>query len=231
MTAHPDQSLLDLGRQFNDALRQARPLEKKRHRAFDERMHLSIERGISESDGRAWRALDRESGHHKAYSAFCKVHGEACRIMRLIHRTKATTLEGFAVKCQAVAFDQFDFAVDPKEANGDVAEIQLLRLSRQMTAVVHRPSQLPLLIAAFHEATAKRDAEWNKGNDDGPEQDAVEAAEDAVLRFPCQTLDEVRVKARFFLNNSGPYDTIRNCFDAKEETLLPFLRSLAGGES
>ncbi len=78
---------------------------------------------------------------------------------------------------------------------------------------------------------AARDA-WDKadpdGNCDGPEWDALEAAEDAILRFPCTTIGQVRAKARFFIETEPAYDTIRNCYDSKEEALIPFLRSLLG---
>jgi hypothetical protein len=64
-----------------------------------------------------------------------------------------------------------------------------------------------------------------------PEWEPYEAAERAVVVCPCQTMDEVRAKARFFIENDGPYDTIRNCADRENDTLLLFLRSLAGGAS
>lgn len=65
---------------------------------------------------------------------------------------------------------------------------------------------------------------------DEPEWNAYEAAEHAIIIYPCRTLDEVRHKARFFLENSGPFDTIHNCYTTTEATLLPFLRSLLGEE-
>lgn len=85
------------------------------------------------------------------------------------------------------------------------------------------------LINAF---LAAREAYENALDDDegftGPEWDAYEEAEHAVIVYPCQSLDDVRTKARFFLENESSYDTIRNCYSTTEETLLPFLRSLLG---
>lgn len=78
---------------------------------------------------------------------------------------------------------------------------------------------------AFKEAEAKAD-----GEGDVPEWDTYEYAEIAIIEYPCRTLDDVRIKARFFLDNPASYDTIRNCSYSQEETLLPFLRSLVATE-
>lgn len=54
------------------------------------------------------------------------------------------------------------------------------------------------------------------------------STEHAVIIHPCVTIEDVRIKARFFLDCEPAYDTIRNCFKPTEETLRPFLRSLTG---
>lgn len=96
-------------------------------------------------------------------------------------------------------------------------------------------ANLSELIDAFAKAsTAYRAAEANNLDakaEDFPEWEAYEAAEHAVIIYPCRSLEDVRTKARFFLDNDGPYDTIRNCVLGEEETLLLFLRSLVGGAS
>lgn len=170
----------------------------------------------------ALAAYDADHETHDQQNDVTGFAVDAARDALLAHRP--TTLEEVAIKATYMAANRTFTEWDNFE------QVQLIQA---LTPTPREPSKLPLLIATFHEATAVRDAAWARGDDDadGPEQVDLEVAEDAVLRFPCQTLDEVRVKAQFFLNNSGPYDTIRNCFDAKEETLLPFLRSLAGGAS
>jgi hypothetical protein len=67
--------------------------------------------------------------------------------------------------------------------------------------------------------------------DDGPEWTEYEGAEHAVIVYPCQTIEDARVKVRFFLENDDPYDTIRNCRSGEGETLRLFLASLTGGAS
>lgn len=92
-------------------------------------------------------------------------------------------------------------------------------------------ADLSELIDAFHAAKVAWEARFEAdcdAADASPEWDTYESAENAVIVYPCQTLDDVHAKAGFFLQNSGPYDTIRNCFGAEEETLRPFLRSLLG---
>jgi hypothetical protein len=64
--------------------------------------------------------------------------------------------------------------------------------------------------------------------DDGPKWDAYEAAEHAVIIYPCQTIEDARLKARFFLDNDGPNDTLRNCVSERGHVLDAFLRSLIG---
>lgn len=81
------------------------------------------------------------------------------------------------------------------------------------------------LCAAYRGARATAE---EVGFEVGAEWDAYEAAEHALVVFPCKTLEEVQAKTRFFLENQPCYDTIRNCAIGAEETLLPFLRSLLG---
>lgn len=71
-------------------------------------------------------------------------------------------------------------------------------------------------------------------DESGPstEWDAYEAAEDAVLSFPCTTIEEVRLKAAFVKSDENAFDSVKNCFrggDHKKEYVLAiFLRSLLG---
>jgi hypothetical protein len=73
---------------------------------------------------------------------------------------------------------------------------------------------------------------WNTvdpdGDCDGPAWLAYEAAETAALRAPCETIDDVRAKARFVLENGTAYDSVKNCFLDEGEVLTVFLRSLLG---
>ena len=67
--------------------------------------------------------------------AFNKAHSECVRLMKAIHRAKASTLEGYTVKVAAIAFDQSDFEVsDPVPS--DVAERELYRTARDMAKTV-----------------------------------------------------------------------------------------------
>ncbi|MDR7034525.1 hypothetical protein [Mesorhizobium sp. BE184] len=84
------------------------------------------------------------------------------------------------------------------------------------------------LIDAFAQASAAYNAAPEAADWDSPEADAYEAAEHAVIVAPCETAEDVRMKARFFLDNSGPNDTLRNCEDAAGSDLDRFLRSLLG---
>ncbi len=87
------------------------------------------------------------------------------------------------------------------------------------------------LISAYHRAREAFENAWDDDEDaTGQKWGAKEAAEHAVVVYPCKSLDDVRTKARFFLENDSAYDAIRNCRTATEETLLPFLRSLLGEE-
>lgn len=80
--------------------------------------------------------------------------------------------------------------------------------------------------------TLQARAAWDIADPDGdctcPEWEAVEAAEDVILRFSCRTIEDVQAKARFFIEHEPAYDTIKNCYTEEEECLVTFLRSLAG---
>lgn len=89
------------------------------------------------------------------------------------------------------------------------------------------------LVEAFNVAKGAWDALCEAdpdGEDDNPpEWEAYEAAEHAVIVHPCQTIEDVHLKARFFLINAGPNDTLRNCLTGDQDwTLDCFLRSLLG---
>lgn len=233
---HPDAKLIELGQQFEAAKNEARKFKavwKRTHAIFKKACQ---EAGLTDDAAGyyASRSIARRTGHSKAYSAFSKAHGEAIKIMKAIHRAKASTLEGYTVKVAAIAFDQSDFEVsDPVPS--DVAERELYRLARDMAKTVKAKSVLPApsLLNSLIEDHRKAEEAYEKAIEedegfDGPEWVAKEAAEDAVITYPCQSLDDVRTKARFFLENKSSYDTIRHCYTTTEDTLMPFLRSLLG---
>ncbi len=234
---HPDAKLIKLGRQFEAAKDAARPLELELRRASAILQKACKEAGIPDdyTGIEARKPIARRTGYEKAYSAFTKAHGKTIKLMRAIHRAKASTLEGYAVKVAAIAFDQSDFEIsDPVPS--DVAERELYRTARNMAKTVQAKATLPpppklkALIDAYEKAREDYEnaAPENEG---GPEWDAYEAAEHAVIIYPCRSLEDVRMKARFFLENSGLYDTIRNSrtsAEPEEEALMPFLRSLLG---
>lgn len=66
-------------------------------------------------------------------------------------------------------------------------------------------------------------------DDDCPaEWDAYCTAEDAVINAPCGTMEDVRLKAQFFLDHEVPHETLRNCINDDGWALDRFLRSLLG---
>ncbi len=231
---HPDAKLIELGRLFEAAKDAARKLDPENKRTRFIFLARCKERGIGDdwSGIRAFDAIAKSTGYRDASNAFNKAHAEAIKVMRAIHRTKAKTLEGYAVKVAAIAFDQSDFEIDDPVPS-DVAERELYRTARDMAktvkakAMLPPPSKLKALIDAYEKA--REDYENAAPEDPGtPEWEAYEAAEHAVIICPCRSLEDVRTKARFFLENESPYDTIRNCHTQTEEALIPFLRSLLG---
>ncbi|KQZ86944.1 hypothetical protein ASD64_05625 [Mesorhizobium sp. Root157] len=128
--------------------------------------------------------------------------------MKAIHRAKATTLEGFAVKAAAVAFDQSDFEVsDPVPT--DVAERMLYRLARDMAKAVKpadpAPSQLDALIAAHQASWAALDAACKVTDDafgtpaeaaaektQAKASDATFAAISSIIEHPYASLEELK---------------------------------------
>lgn len=232
---HPDAKLIELGQQFEAAKAAARKLEVEWKRSRVAFKKACEKAGIPENSAGyyASRSIARRTGHDKAYNAFSNQHIKAIKLARAIHRAKASTLEGYAVKVAAIAFDQSDFEVsDPVPS--DVAERELYRLARDMAKTVKAkpvlpaPSLLNSLIEGYRKAEDAYEKATEEDDFNGPDWDAKEAAEHAVIMYPCRSLDDVRTKARFFLENTSPYDTIRNCRNATEETLRPFLRSLLG---
>lgn len=71
---------------------------------------------------------------------------------------------------------------------------------------------------------------WNTvdpdGECNGPAWLAYEEAETAALRAPCETIEDVRAKARFVLENGTAFDSVKNCFLEDVDALTVFLRSL-----
>jgi hypothetical protein len=89
-------------------------------------------------------------------------------------------------------------------------------------------ANLRQLIDDFATAKIAYDALGDDCDCEGPEWDAYEAAEHAVIVYPIRDLDEVRQKARFFLDEAGPNDTLRSCYGSSGRCLDMFLRSLIG---
>jgi hypothetical protein len=150
----------------------------------------------------------RECGYRAATDAFYAKHGEVVRLMKAIHRTKATTLEGFAVKAMAVAFDQSDFEVsDPVPT--DVAERELYRLARDMAKAVKARGTHPdaKLLKLGEQYRAARQAEISLyeeiGDDESPETMArvdklgfeMGSLSRAILATQPKTVDGLRVIA------------------------------------
>ena len=68
----------------------------------------------------------------------------------------------------------------------------------------------------------------DRQTDPRSEWEAKEAAEMMVIRQPCQTLDEVRAKARLALEDEGVFESIKNSTFCGEHVMRIFLRSLMG---
>lgn len=130
-----DFNLADLGRRFEQAKADAIPLSKERKRLYEVWQQECQSAGLPDRYTKATLKLQKDTGFKAVDDAFTAKHTEAVRLMKAIHRAKATTLEGFAVKVAAIAFDQSDFEVsDPVPT--DVAERELYRLARSMAKVV-----------------------------------------------------------------------------------------------
>lgn len=233
MTAHPDAGLIELGKLFDAARAAARALEPERHRTFLEYERVAAERGVAPGPSKAIDKIIIEVGYRKALQALSKEISRACALMRAIHRHKAaTTLEGVAVKLDAVVFDQSDFAVDASKWTADVAEEQLLKLSRQVSKLaisrVDYEPQIPSLVKARQDARSAWLAIDPDGDCDGPEWDAYEEAENELFRRPCQTLDDVRHKAQAILEDEGLIDSMKNCWLGKDHVSTILLRSFTG---
>lgn len=140
--ADRDAHLIELGRQFEAAKAAAVPLDRKRKASIARRERAYADAGIpyrvsdwEPAHRKLADKIDRQSGTDAAYEAFSAKHNVCIRLMRAIHKAKATTLEGFAVKAAAAAFDQADFDVDVPVPS-DVADRELYRLARDMAKAV-----------------------------------------------------------------------------------------------
>jgi hypothetical protein len=142
VSSHPDAKLIELGRQFDKAKSECIVLNRETDRLWPAQKAALAAAGFEGEDAhrqpgywKARRRIGRQTGYGPASKVSTAKHGEAIKLMKAIHRTKATTLEGFAVKVAAVAFDQSDFEVsDPVPT--DVAERMLYRLARDMAKAV-----------------------------------------------------------------------------------------------
>ena len=142
MSSHPDATLIELGKQFDAARAAAKALSAEDNRLFAEYERVAAERGLpGNGSEKARRKVMVEVGYLEAAASFNRAHHRTVVLMKAIHRHKAaTTLEGIAVKLAAVVFDQSDFAVDDQKWTTDVAEEQLLKLSRQVSKIARSAS-------------------------------------------------------------------------------------------
>ncbi|PWJ75256.1 hypothetical protein C7441_12138 [Pseudaminobacter salicylatoxidans] len=131
-----DAKLVELGRQFEHAKAEARALQAERKRTYRLYIEAANEKNVPLADVKTRNHIARQCGYQAAYRAFEERHKEAIRLMRAIDREQATTLPGFAVKLAAVAFDQFDFDLEPTASYA--AEKKLLRLSKEISKAAGR---------------------------------------------------------------------------------------------
>jgi hypothetical protein len=92
-------------------------------------------------------------------------------------------------------------------------------------------SDLRNLIKAYYVAQAawrKLDEATVGVTDNSPEWRAYDAAENAVLFFPCQTIEDVRLVARFALDEEMALDSLMNCTIGDVPVVSIFLRALLG---
>ncbi|CDZ54018.1 hypothetical protein [Neorhizobium galegae] len=86
------------------------------------------------------------------------------------------------------------------------------------------------LINRYRTADTKfrTDVTLNPKNDHDDLWNRKEAAETDVIEHPCLTLDDVRRKVLFVLDDENVFDSVSNCTIAGEHALYSFLRSLVG---
>lgn len=134
-----DAKLTDLGRMFEQAKADARPLNRERKRLYGVWKDACKTAGLSDDRGAASNKLMKDTGYLRAVDAFSAKHSEAVSLMKAINRKKPTSIEEVAIKLDALTFDIFDFELDP--VGGDVAERLLLRLCKQVRALAGRQEE------------------------------------------------------------------------------------------
>lgn len=132
------------------------------------------------------------------------------------------------------------FIVDSDYMESDHSEEfeqRMRQLAQKSCHASAEPSALVQLIAIYTEAKRVWETQWLEDEDkagDSVEWNAYEDAGDAILNYPCATMDEIRIKAAFVLSDENLTDTLMNCYrtvnGAEEYCLLPFLRSMLSGE-
>jgi hypothetical protein len=131
----PDRHIIELGRLFERGKAHARLLNKERSRLHEVWQLSCRSAGLPDIHSKATVKVAKDTGYEAAADAFNSKHSELVKLMKAIHRANATTLEGFAVKVAAIAFDHSDFEVSAPVPT-DVAERELYRLERKMAKAV-----------------------------------------------------------------------------------------------
>jgi hypothetical protein len=132
------------------------------------------------------------------------------------------------------------FLVDTDDTDSDFSnefERRVRQLAQESCQTPAGPSTLVQLMATYTEAKRVWETQWLEDEDkagDSVEWNAYEDAGDAILNYPCASMDEIRIKAAFVLSDENLTDTLMNCYrtvnGAEEYCLLPFLRSMLSGE-
>jgi hypothetical protein len=238
---HSDAELLTLAAERNRLVELRTPIREKANRlsALAEEQWKSEGNGASRDDPAVWEAymdLCHRVGLIDAEDARDAIDDQIFPLDHKIRAIPAQTVAGLKVKFDLLRDympTSYDDEGSREDQDLDVCLFNELddEFARLAQAETPDARDFKAVGARFVKARAEQEQAVQNGDEEGPAWDEYEAAEGAVIKFPCRTIEEVREKARFFLENDGPYDTIRNCFSNEGETLRPFLQSLLGGAS
>ena len=186
----------------------------------------------------AWNAISNlADSMHPDFDPYRKGEVQAlndrdAELMERIILHPANSLEVIKAKGDYLASHQALGALGYEEAQAFVDTFAADEKGAHIVGTLggEQPS-IEALIDAYNEAQAvwsiRFDADSNTAGD-CPEWDAYEATEQAVIEYPCSTIEEVRVKARFLLNDEFPYESVKQCKRGDTDVLKSFLRSLLG---